>query len=373
MADTKDTKIKAVKKKSTAKKTKAASKKTAKVKAVKKTAKTKTNKTATKKTPTKKTTAKKTKATKKPTSMSLVEQKNNSEKNVPVEISKPIEIKETKEKKSLFRRKKQNLPDKNKKNLPADTVEIDPDALNRGDEPMSVVDHLDEFRSRILIVLSAVIIFSVVGFYFADYLVQFINQPFKESGHQLNIFKITGGFIIKLKASVVVALLLTVPLIIFQVWRFIRPAIDTEDRTFARISIFASIFLFYGGIAFVFYLLLPFAIKMLLQFITPDMISTIGADDYMSFIFMFSIAMGILFELPIVVLILTKIGLITPRFLITKRKYAVVIIWIIAALITPQDVISQILVAVPLMFLYEVSIVISRFIVIRKAKKELIE
>ena len=250
---------------------------------------------------------------------------------------------------------------------------IDPDASQRGDTPMTVVGHLDEFRSRILIVLGVLITLTFVNFYFSEHIVNYINKPFLSTGNKLNVFKLTSGFIIRLKASAGTAILMTFPLIIFHVWRYIVPAIDKKERMFSRISIIASVFLFYSGVAFVFFLLLPLMIEILLSFIPSEMLSTIGADDYLSFIFLFCLAMGIVFELPIIILVLTKIGIITPAFLISKRKVALIIIWIFAAFITPPDPLSQSLVAVPLMFLYEVSIFISRFIVIRKKKREILE
>lgn len=282
-----------------------------------------------------------------------------------------------KSKKALSVKKpKQNIVKnklKNNKELQhKDYQERDADSISRGDMPMTVVDHLDEFRSRLLISLAVIIILTIGSFFVSDYLLTFLMKPFLETGQKLNIFKLTGGFIIRLKVSLATALILGIPVFIFQIWKFILPAISIKDRLFSRLSLLAAVALFYSGVAFVFFLLLPFAIPMLLSFIGTDMISTIGADDYLSFIIMFSIAMGVLYELPIIVMILTKIGILTPQFLIKKRKYSIVIIWIVAALVTPQDVLSQVMVAIPLMFLYEISIVISKAIFLRKHKKEII-
>jgi len=261
---------------------------------------------------------------------------------------------------------------KNKLSTKGKTTPVLPVAKTTGDDSaMTVVEHLDELRSRVLYVLFSIIILTIIGIILSDEIVYFINKPFLETGHKLNIFKLSGGFIIKLKASIGFALLICLPFILLQIWKFIVPAIDKEDRMFARLSLLSSVILFYSGVAFVFFLMLPFTIKMMLGFITPEMISTIGADDYLSFIFLFSIAMGLLFELPIIILILTKIGIITPYFLISKRKYAIVAIWVIGALVTPQDPLSQILVAVPLMFLYEISILISKLVIKRSRKRKL--
>jgi sec-independent protein translocase protein TatC len=278
-------------------------------------------------------------------------------------VLKKTKTKQTAEKKHV----------KKKKPYPEDISASELKAIERGDDPMTVVDHLDEMRSRILYILVTIILFTCAGFFLSDYLLSFINKPFIETGQKLNIFKLTGGFIIRLKASFVAGLMLGLPVILYHVWKFIAPAISKKDRRFSLIALVAAFFLFYGGMAFVFFIILPFAINMLLGFIGSEMLSTIGASDYMSFILMMSIAMGVLFELPIVVMILTRIGILTPAYLIQMRKYSVVIIWIIAAVITPQDILSQVLVAIPLMFLYEISIVISRIMLIRKKKREAME
>ncbi len=345
-------------KKTAAKKVDSAAKKTTK-KVVKKAVKKKTTAAKRKTTANKKTvkkrvpavTPKKTAAKKAASSSARKKTSNTKAKKAPKKITPAKE---------------------NREITPADE-EIDPDAQSRGDDPMSVVDHLDEFRSRIMIILGTLIVLTIVSFTFSEYIIDFLNQPFVDTGKKLNIFKLMGGFIIRLKASAVVALLLTIPLIFFHIWRFIVPAINKDDRRFSRLSLLSAILLFYGGMSFVFFLLVPMAIRVLLTFIPDAMLGTIGADDYMSFVFLFSIAMGILFELPIAVLILTRIGILTPGFLIAKRKYAIVAIFVIAALITPQDPLSQIMVAVPLWFLYEFSIVISRFTLIRKKKRELMQ
>jgi len=251
-----------------------------------------------------------------------------------------------------------------------ETEEIDPEALARGDEPMTIVGHLDELRSRVLVILASFMIITAIAFYFSDTLVYYINKPFLDSGNKLNIFTLIGGFMLKFKVSAATALFILVPLIIFQLWRFIVPAIERKNRTFSRLTIISAILLFYSGAAFVFFVLLPAAIKVMLGFVGPEMISTIGADDYLSFIIFSSLIMGVLFEIPVIILVLTRLGIISPQFLISKRKYAILIIWILAAVITPQpDPLSQSLVGVPLMLLYEISIIISKLVARRERKK----
>lgn len=251
-------------------------------------------------------------------------------------------------------------------------VEVDPDALRRGDKPMNIVDHLDEFRSRLLIVLITIIVLTVLGFYFSDILLDAINKPFIESGYKLNIFNLIEGFVLRIKASFVMGLLIGLPLLVYHLWQYIKPAIDIDNRKFAVYSMFAAIVLFYAGLGATYFYLLPLSIKVLLSFTPPDMENMINASKYFNFAILFALAIGITFEMPIIIMILTRIGIVSPSLLISKRKYAIVLIWIFAAVITPTtDPLTLTLVAVPLMLLYELSIVISKFIVIRKKRKEL--
>ena len=253
-----------------------------------------------------------------------------------------------------------------------DNEEIDPEAIGRGDIPMNFVDHLGELRSRIIISIIVFFILTIAGFVFSDELLHFINKPYTDTGLKLNVFRLSEGFIMRLKVSAIAALILGLPFLIFQVWRFILPAITKKDRMFARISLASSIFLFYGGVAFVYFLLMPYTVKMLLSFIAKDITSVIGASEYISFVFLFCFLMGVLFEFPIIIMILTRIGIITPHFLSRNRKWAIIIIFLISAVITPsQDMLTQILVAIPLMFLYEASIIVSKMTTVRKKKKEL--
>lgn len=250
--------------------------------------------------------------------------------------------------------------------------EVDPEAAARGDIPMSFVDHLDEIRSRILISLITFVILTVAAFVFSDELLFVINKPFIDTGLKLNVFKLAEGFMMRLKVSAIAAFIVTLPFIVFQVWRFILPAITKKDRMFSRVALISSILLFYAGVSFVYFLLMPFTVKMLLSFVAQDITSVIGASEYISFVFLFCFFMGVLFEFPILVMILTRIGLITPYLLSNNRKWAIVVIFILSAVVTPTtDILTQSFVAIPLYLLFEASIVVSKMTAIRKKKKEL--
>ncbi len=266
------------------------------------------------------------------------------------------------------------LENKLSKMLPAkkesELEEMDEEEKERGDVPMSIVSHLAEFRRRIIFILGAFILFTAVSLSFSDYVIQFINHPFEETGLKLNMFKIMGGFFIRLKAAAFTGLLAVIPIVIYNIWKFAAPAMKLQTRKFSLSSIVAAICLFYLGVSFVFFFLIPFIIPIMTSFIPEDMMAMIGADDYLGFVMMFSAAMGVLFEMPIVVLVLTRIGLITPQLLVSKRKIAIVINFIIGGIVTPQDPFSMFLVAVPLIGLYEISILISKMMTKRMEKKE---
>ncbi len=252
-----------------------------------------------------------------------------------------------------------------------DDTPPDPEAIERGDTPMTLVEHLSEMRSRLLVVLAALLVIMLIAFGFSDYLLALIGKPFTASGQKLNLFTLFEGFTLRLKSSLFASVLICLPLIVYQIWKYIEPAVNRNNRTVIRITLFSSIFLFYAGTVFA-YFFLPLAIIALMGFAPPDMLITNNATEYFNFFLMTSLVLGAIFELPIVILLLTKMGIVSPVFLTRKRKYAIVIIWIIAALASPgPDPLSQALLALPLMLLYEISIVISKIIVRRKKKREL--
>lgn len=251
--------------------------------------------------------------------------------------------------------------------------EIDPDAASRGDSPMTLVGHLSEMRTRLLVVLVSVLVIMLVGFGFSDYLMMLINRPFTASGQKLNLFTLFEGFTLRLKSSLFLSVLICLPLIMYQVWKYIEPAINRNDRMMIRLTLVSSVLLFYLGVSFT-YLFLPVAIMALMAFAPTDMLITNNATEYFNFFVMTAIILGAVFELPIVMLLLTKMGIVSPALLTSKRKYAIVLIWITAAFASPgPDPLSQAILALPLMLLYELSIVISKIIVRRKKKKELAE
>jgi len=242
--------------------------------------------------------------------------------------------------------------------------------LGNVDDEFTLIGVVDKFRSGIIYTLIAFMVITAVAFYFSDPVLHYINKPFLDSGNRLNIFTIVGGFMLRFKVSAALALLLMVPVFIYLIWKLLAPMIDKSNRGFSRITIIFSILLFYAGVAFVFFFILPAAVKVMLSFVGKEMLNTIEADNYLSFIIYSCLIMGVLFEVPIIILVLTRLGIISPAMLTRKRRYAIVIIWFIAAVVTPQpDPMSQAMVGIPLMIIYEISIIISKIVARRELKK----
>ncbi len=242
--------------------------------------------------------------------------------------------------------------------------------LHNVDDELNLIGVVDKFRSGIIYILVAFMVITAVVFYFSDPILHYLNKPFLDSGNKLNIFTLVGGFMLRFKVSAAIALILMVPAFIYMIWRLVVPMIGEDRRKFSGITIIFSILLFYTGVFFVYFFILPAAIKVMLSFVGNNMLSTIEADNYLNFIIYSCLIMGVLFEVPVIVLVLTRLGIISPAMLSGKRKYAIVIIWIIAAVITPQpDPMSQAMVGVPLMIIYEISIIISKIVARRELKK----
>ncbi|MCL1910883.1 MAG: twin-arginine translocase subunit TatC [Leptospirales bacterium] len=343
---------------STEKKTSAKKKTPAKKSAARKTS---AKKSSVKKTSDKKASAKKTASSKSKTSVLSVLTQNTdarSANNDGIWLEKKLtDIASKRNGKKEITSKKRNKKDY------ANDADI-----ARGDIPKSIVEHLSELRSRLLIITGLFMALTIAAFFFSEPIVDFINGPFLRSGHKLNMLKFMGGFLIRLKAAALIALLIMIPVIIFHLWRFTVPALEKNTRKFSLVVILSAVILFYGGAAFVFFLLVPLMVPIMTGLIPSSMNTTIDAESYLSFVVMITIAMGVLFEMPILVLILTRLGVISPQFLISKRKHAIIINFIIAAFVTPQDALSIFFVGIPLVFLYEISIIISKLMVKRANK-----
>jgi sec-independent protein translocase protein TatC len=240
---------------------------------------------------------------------------------------------------------------------------------------MPFLDHLEELRWRIFKVASALVVALGVGWYVVrrfrvtTLLVEPMG-PYATEG-KLHAFRPTTGFFLELKLALVVGLLLAFPVIVYQIWAFLAPALEKRERRVIVPSLYMGTILFAVGAALAYWIALPVSLRFLFGFQQDFLSLTIGADEYLSFVVRLLIGFGLVFELPVVVLILSVLGLVTPRFLRAKRRHAVVLITVTASFLSPGDVIMvTLLMMVPLILLYEFSILLSVLVTRSREREE---
>jgi len=222
---------------------------------------------------------------------------------------------------------------------------------------MSIWDHLAELRRRVIYSLTLIILSSFTAYFFRTPIMNFIMKP---SNNKSFIFiHPTEAFISYLKMSLFIGILGAVPFVFYQTWRFVLPALRPIERRALRFCFLLGGVMFYSGSAFAFYVALPAALRFLIaaggELLKPQF--TVG--NYVSFVSLFTLLMGLVFELPLVVLVLVRLGITSREFLRQRRRHVIVLCWIVAAILTPPDVVTQAFMAVPLMLLYELSLVLA--------------
>jgi sec-independent protein translocase protein TatC len=223
---------------------------------------------------------------------------------------------------------------------------------------MGFLDHLEELRGRIIKSILSILLFSIVAYVFSERLLDFVTRPIPE----VYFMAPTEAFSTRIKISLIAGIIVSVPVIFYHAWKFIVPGLFEREVKLIIPAVLASTVFFLIGATFCFWFVLPLSMKFLLGFGTEKLKPMIKIKDYISFVSYMILAFGSVFELPVIAYFLGKIGIITPRTLIKGRKYAVTTILILAAVITPPDVFSQFMLAGPLYFLYEVSIIVVRII-----------
>jgi len=229
---------------------------------------------------------------------------------------------------------------------------------------MPFLDHLEELRRRLIKSFLAIVVMSAVAFYFADQLIVLIKLPLGEV--PLHNMQVTGTFYAYLKIALITGVVGALPVIFYQMWAFIAPGLYQREKAAILPLIVVSTILFAIGAGFCFIVVLPIALKFLIGFADELIVNYITIGSYVSFAGLLLLAFGFGFQMPVVAYFLGKMGLVTPQFLAKGRRYALVIILVAAAIITPPDVFTQVLLALPLYFLYEVSIVVVRVVRPRK-------
>jgi sec-independent protein translocase protein TatC len=224
---------------------------------------------------------------------------------------------------------------------------------------MPFLDHLEELRRRLLKSIVAVVVMTLAAFYFSDELMKFLVTPLGDI--KLHVTEVTGSFYAYLKVSLVAGIAAASPIVFYQLWSFIAPGLYRQEKARVLPLVLVSTLLFLIGASFCYLVVLPLSLKFLIGF-SGDLLSPIiTVGSYLTFSGMLMLAFGVGFEIPVVAYFLGRIGLISSQFLAKGRRYAIVLILIVAAVLTPTpDVATQLLLAGPLYLLYEVSIILVR-------------
>ncbi len=263
-------------------------------------------------------------------------------------------------------------------------------------DEMSFLDHLEDLRWHLIratlaIVIAATVAFLAKGFIFdvllfgpsqGDFwtyeilcrITNFVGVDggfcFQELPFTIQSRTMGGQFAAHIWVSITAGFIIAFPYVIYEFWKFVAPAMKTNEKSSARGFIFISSLLFFLGVLFGYYVITPLSINFLGKYQVSELVlNEFDISSYISLVRASVLASGLIFELPIIIFFLTKVGVITPQFLRTYRKYALVLVLIFSAIITPPDIVSQIIVAIPVLVLYEISIVISRIVFKREERK----
>ncbi|MGH7356038.1 MAG: twin-arginine translocase subunit TatC [Candidatus Rokuibacteriota bacterium] len=236
------------------------------------------------------------------------------------------------------------------------------------DDKMSFMDHLGELRVRIMRSLVAVLIGLGVGLPFSDRILDWLARPARETGRSLVFLALTEAFWVQMKVGLIVGVFIAAPAILWQVWQFIAPGLHGHEKRYAVPFVLVGSLLFLGGGAFSLFVVTPFAVKYLLSFERPGLQAMISIGTYIDFLLKFTLAFGAIFELPLAITLLARMGVVTARTLAKNRKYAILGAFVAGAVLTPTpDAFNQALMAGPLILLYEVGIICARIFGRRKA------
>lgn len=236
------------------------------------------------------------------------------------------------------------------------------DEIDGAEVEMSFLEHLEELRWRILYALIGVVVGTIVAWIFIDLLIEnILLLPARTAEIKLQNLRPFGQLFLYFQVAFVAGIVLSLPNIFYQLWKFIAPALRQNEKRYISAIVAFSTFCFLSGLVFAYFLMLPLTLKFAMQFGSLEIENNFAITEYMSIIISVMIAAGFVFELPMLSFFLSKIGILTPAFMRKYRRHAIVAILILAAFLTPgTDPVAQVLLAVPLVLLYEISIFVSK-------------
>ena len=242
------------------------------------------------------------------------------------------------------------------------------------DDRLPLLTHLDELRKRLFWSIVAVSVGVVVAAIFNGFVFEALLWPLHqvkglpETAYQITTFSPAEPFMVSLKVWVAAGLILASPILIWQLWAYVAPAFTPTEKRYFYPVVIASTLLFLGGVALAYFLVLPRGLGFLLNFSSGYFNVQNRASDYFTFMALFILAFGVVFELPVVLVLLARVGVIDDKFLRKHRRYSILVLAVASAVITPsQDAFSMLAMFVPLYILYEISIVLARFVQPKKA------
>ncbi len=226
---------------------------------------------------------------------------------------------------------------------------------------MSFLEHLEELRWRLLKSIIAIIFGGSFCFLFIDEIMQFLIAPIYNLSNSpdLQVLKVQGMFMIKWGVALLGGIIVAIPVLTYQMAKFIGPGLHNDEKKVMVPFVFFSYLAFLVGIVFAYYVLIPYSLEFFTSMGVIEVKNNFSINYYFSFITMLLLGSGVIFELPIVVFILSAIGLLTPAFMRHYRRHAIIVILVLSAFITPPDPISLVFISIPLAFLYEISIGVS--------------
>ena len=241
------------------------------------------------------------------------------------------------------------------------------------EEKLPLTVHLEELRKRLIRIFLSLGIFFCICYSQSRYLFDFISKPLVKvmpESSSLAMLKLTEGFFTELKLSFMAALFLSMPFISYQLWKFITPGLYIHEKRYMVSFVMLSSFLFFLGGVFAYYLVFPFGFKFFLSYTSESVEAALSLQWYLSFVTRLILGFGIIFELPVFTFFLAKLGIITAGMLRKYRRYAIVLMFVVSAIFTPPDVITQLMMAGPLIILYEVSIFVAKIFGKKKILKK---
>lgn len=233
---------------------------------------------------------------------------------------------------------------------------------------MGLVEHLGELRGRLVKIAITLAIAFLICFNFSHVIVNTLVDVARVYGYKLIYLAPAELFMQYIKVALIASVICALPIILYQIWAFLKPGLSKRENRLLLCSLFFGLVCFVIGIFFAYKLIFPFMLSFFINInLSSHITASISISNYISFVITSLTTFGVIFEMPVVIALLTKLGLLKPEWLVEGRKLVIIVIFIVCAVITPPDVVSQLMVAIPMILLFEISIRISQFL--NKSKK----